>query len=303
MARRKRDYYVVLGVAKDASETDIKRAFRELARKHHPDMNPPDGGEAFREINEAYAVLSDRDSRARYDRWGPGGDDGGSGLGAVVDAAQDMFNEILRRRRGKQKGADTRYTLEVTFEEAAFGAEKTIVIPAQTTGGATREIKVVVPTATKDGATKIVKGEGEPGKLGAPAGDLNVIIRVAEHPKFRRDGLDVHSDHTITFAQAALGAVLDLPTLDGDVKMRIPEGTQPGRAFRIRSRGIPQASGKNAPRGDHLVHIQVEVPTELTQRQRELIEELARASGETETAVTTVPKKGLLDRVRSLLDE
>ena len=101
-------------------------------------------------------------------------------------------------------------------------------------------------------------------------------MRVAEHATFRRDGLDVHSEHTITFAQAALGAVIDLPTLDGPVKMRIPEGTQPGRVFRIRGRGIPQASGKNAPRGDHLVHVQVEVPTELTPRQRELIEELAR---------------------------
>jgi len=300
--RRKRDYYVVLGITKDASEADVKRAFRELARKHHPDVNPEDGGEAFREINEAYAVLSDRESRARYDRWGFGGDDASSGLGAVVDAAQDMFNEILRRRRGKQKGADTRYTLEVTFEEAAFGTEKTITIPGATLSAKPREIKIVVPTGTKDGATKVVKGEGEPGKLGAAAGDLQVSIRVAEHPRFRRDGLDVHSDYTITFSQAALGAVLDLPTLDGDVKMRIPEGTQPGRAFRIRSRGIPQASGKNAPRGDHLVHIQVAVPTELTQKQRELIEELARASGE-ETAVTTQPKKRLLDRVRSLLDE
>jgi len=306
--RRKRDYYVVLGITKDASEADVKRAFRELARKHHPDVNPEDGGEAFREINEAYAVLSDRDSRARYDRWGHPGDDSSSGLGAVVDAAQDMFNEILRRRRGKQKGADTRYTLEVTFEEAAFGTEKTITIPGkqqgpgQTLSAKPREIKIVVPTGTKDGATKVVKGEGDPGKLGAQPGDLQVSIRVAEHAKFRRDGLDVHSDHTITFAQAALGAVLDLPTLDGDVKMRIPEGTQPGRAFRIRGRGIPQASGKNAPRGDHLVHVQVEVPTELTQKQRELIEELARASGE-ETAVATQPKKRLLDRVRSLLDE
>jgi molecular chaperone DnaJ len=301
--RRKRDYYVVLGITKDASEAEIKRAFRELARKHHPDVNPEDGGEAFREINEAYAVLSDRESRARYDRWGFGGDDASSGLGAVVDAAQDMFNEILRRRRGKQKGADTRYTLEVTFEEAAFGTEKTIVIPGQTLSAKPREIKIVVPTGTKDGATKVVKGEGEPGKLGAAAGDLQVSIRVAEHPQFRRDGLDVHSDYTITFSQAALGAVLDLPTLDGDVKMRIPEGTQPGRAFRIRGRGIPQASGKNAPRGDHLVHIQVAVPTELTQKQRELIEELARTSGEQETAVATQPKKRLLDRVRSLLDE
>ncbi|HEY0250614.1 MAG TPA: J domain-containing protein [Kofleriaceae bacterium] len=303
MARKKRDYYDVLGLAKGATEADVKRAFRELARKHHPDMNPADGGEGFREINEAYAVLSDRDSRARYDRWGHGGDEQ-SGLGAVVDAAQEMFNEILKRRRGKQKGGDTRYTLEVTFEEAAFGVEKTITIPPQTPGGKPRDLKIVVPTGTKDGATKLLKGEGEAGKLGAAPGDLQVIIRVAEHGRFRRDGLDVHSDQTIRFTQAALGAVLELATIDGDVKMRIPEGTQPGQVFRIKGHGIPQASGKNAPRGDHMVHVQVEVPTELTAKQRELIEELARASGE-ETAVTTSgqPKKRLLDRVRSLLDE
>ena len=301
MARRKRDYYVVLGVAKDSSEAEIKRAFRELARRHHPDVSPDDGGEAFREINEAYAVLSARESRVRYDRWGHGGDDASSGLGAVVDAAQDMFNEILRRRRGKQRGPDARYTLEVTFEEAAFGAEKTIALPPQQPGARPRELKVVVATGTKEGATKVVRGEGEPGKAGAPPGDLNINIRIAEHPRFRRDGLDVHSDHTISFTQAALGAVLDLPTIDGEVKMRIPEGTQPGRVFRIRSRGVPQASGKNAPRGDHMVHIQVEVPTELTAKQRELIEELARASGEQTGAL--VPRKRLLDRVRSLLDE
>jgi DnaJ-class molecular chaperone len=293
MARRKRDYYTVLGLTRDASEADVKRAFRELARKHHPDVNPDDGGEAFREINEAYAVLSEPESRARYDRWGHGGDES-SGLGAVVDAAQEMFNEILRRRRGKQKGADLRYTLEVTFEESAFGAEKTIRV-----GG--REHAIVVPAGTKEGVLKTLKGEGEAGKGGAPAGDLLVNIRVAEHATFRREGLDVHSEHAITFAQAALGAVIDLPTLDGPVKMRVPAGTQPGRMFRVRGRGIPQASGKNAPRGDHLVHVQVEVPTELTARQRELIEELARTAGE--DAGTPVPKKRLLDRVRSLLDE
>ena len=119
---------------------------------------------------------------------------------------------------------------------------------------------------------------------------------------FRRDGLDVRSEHTITFTQAALGAVIDVPTLDGPVKMRIPEGTQPGRVFRIRGRGIPQAAGKNAPRGDHLVHVQVEVPTELTPRQRELIEELARVTGE-QRAAPGAGRKRLLDRVRSLLDE
>jgi molecular chaperone DnaJ len=296
VARRKRDYYAVLGVSRDSSEADIKRAFRELARKHHPDVNPADGGEAFREINEAYAVLSDRDSRARYDRWGHADDS--TGLSAVVDAAQDLIDDLFRRRKNKQRGRDLRYTLEITFEEAAFGASKTITIPA---GEKTRDFTVVIPPGTKEGSVKSFKGEGEAGRGGAANGDLNVNIRVAEHATFRRDGVDVHSDHTITFTQAALGAVIDLPTLDGPVKMRIPEGTQPGRIFRIRGRGIPQSAGKNAPRGDHLVHVQVAVPTELTPRQRELIEELSRVSGETDAPEPQ--KKRLLDRVRSLLDE
>ncbi len=301
MAKRKRDYYVVLGVERSASEADIKRAFRELARQHHPDVNPQDGGEAFREINEAYAALSDRELRARYDRWGHP-DDGSSGLGAVVDAAQEMIRDVLRRGRNKQRGRDLRYTLEVTFEEAAFGATKTIQVPGPE--GRPRDVTVVVTAGAKDGTVKQFRGEGEQGKGGAAAGDLNVIVRVAEHKLFRRDGLDVHSDHTIAFTQAALGAVLELPTLDGPVKMRIPEGTQPGRVFRIRGRGIPQASGKNAPRGDHLVHVHVEVPTELTPRQKQLIEELARERGDSgvEGADKQQPKR-LIDRVRSLLEE
>jgi molecular chaperone DnaJ len=299
MARRKRDYYVVLGVSKDASEADLKRAFRELARKHHPDVNPDDGGEAFREINEAYDVLGNKDSRSRYDRWGHA-DDSSSGLSAVVDAAQDIINDVFRRRRGKQKGKDVRYTLEVSFEEAVFGASKVITIPSGD-GGKTKEITIVVPPGLKPGTVKTLKSEGESGKGGAANGDLHVMIRVAEHASFERDGIDIRSEHAITFTQAALGAVIDVPTLDGPVKMRIPEGTQPGRVFRIRSRGVPQAAGTNAPRGDHLVHIQVEVPTELTARQRELLEELGRTSGE--QAKQTQPRRRLLDRVRSLLDE
>lgn len=300
MAKRKRDYYEVLGVSRGATEADIKRAFRELARKHHPDVNPQ-GGESFREINEAYAVLSDRESRARYDRWGHP-DDGSTGFGAVVDAAQEMINEVLRRRRNRQKGRDLRYTLEVTFEEAAFGATKTIQVPDGE--GRTREFTVILPAGSKEGTVKQFRGEGERGKGGAAPGDLHVIVRVAEHAKFRRDGFDVHSDHTVTFSEAALGAVIDLPTLDGPVKMRVPEGTQPGRVFRIRGRGIPQASGKTAPRGDHLVHIQVEIPTELTPRQRQLIEELARERNERNALPPgDPPKKGIMDRVRSLLEE
>ena len=301
MARKKRDYYLVLGVPRDATEQDIKRAFRELARKHHPDVSSHDDGERFREINEAYAVLSDKDQRARYDRWGHP-DEGGSGLGAVVDAAQEMIRDVLRRGRAKPKGRDLRYTLEVTFEEAAFGATKTIQIPGA--DNKPRDFSVVVPAATKDGTVKQYKGEGEPSRAGGAAGDLHVIVRVAEHAAFRRDGIDVHSDYTIQFTQAALGAVIDLPTLDGPVKMRIPEGTQPGRVFRIRGRGIPQAPGKNAPRGDHLVHINIEVPTELTARQRQLIEELAKESGTGEVGGPGKPgQKTLLGRVRSLLEE
>jgi DnaJ-class molecular chaperone len=299
MARRKRDYYAVLGVEREASETEIKRAFRELARAHHPDVNPVDGGERFREINEAYAVLSDRDARARYDRWGHPDDPGG--LGAVVDAAQEMWSDLFRRRRVKQKGRDLRYTLEITFEEAAFGTSKTIHVPDHETGK-TRDHVVVVPTGAADGTIKQFRGEGEAGKNGAPSGDLHVIVRVAEHARFRRDGFDVHSDHPISFTQAALGAVIDLPTLDGAVKMRIPEGTQPGRVFRIRNRGIPQSASKAAARGDHLVHVQVVVPTELTGRQRAAIEQLARELGETGEK-DTPQRRRLLDRVRSLLDE
>ncbi|HLL24293.1 MAG TPA: J domain-containing protein, partial [Kofleriaceae bacterium] len=288
------------------TETDIKRTFRELARQYHPDVAAAgDDGERFREINEAYAVLSDREARARYDRWGHP-DDGNSGLSAVVDAAQEIINDVFRRRRGKQRGRDLRYTLEITFEEAAFGASKLISVPpadATSPSAKPREVTVVVAPGVKDGTLKTFRGEGEPGKGGATAGDLLVMIRIAEHATFKRDNHDVRSEHVISFAQAALGAVLDIPTLDGPVKMRVPEGTQPGRVFRIRGRGIPQAAGKNAPRGDHLVTVQVEIPTGLTTRQRELIEELARTTS-TEIATTTPQhRKGILDRVRSLLDE
>jgi len=298
MARRKRDYYAVLGLTKDASSSEIKRAFRELARQHHPDVGPEDDGERFREINEAYAVLSDKEARARYDRWGHPDDVGG--LSAVVDAAQEIINDVFRRRRGarKTRGKDIRYTLEVGFEEAVFGATKTIDVPDGR--GKTKSVTVVIPPGLKPNTVKTLKGDGEPGQNGGVAGDLVIMIRVADHATFERDGIDIRSEHTISFTQAALGAVIDVPTLDGPVKMRIPEGTQPGRVFRIRGRGVPQAAGANAPRGDHLIHVQVEVPTELSARQRELLQELAKTSGEHDRPA---PRRRLLDRVRSLLDE
>jgi molecular chaperone DnaJ len=307
VARRKRDYYEVLGVRKDASDSDIKRAFRELARKHHPDVNPDqsDGGERFREINEAHTVLSVTASRTRYDRWGhtDGSADSG-GFGAVVDAAQEVINDVLRRRKVKQRGRDLRYTLEITFEEAAFGCSKTISIPVQSgepgADTAAREFTVVVPVASKDGGVKMIRGEGERGRAGGSAGDLHVIVRVREHERFRRDGFDVKSAQSVSFTDAALGGVIEVATIDGPVKMRLPEGTQPGRLFRVRSKGIPHGPGRQAQRGDHLVEIAVTVPTNLSPRQRELIEELSRSSGEIRPVA---PKRGLIDRMRSLLDD
>jgi molecular chaperone DnaJ len=306
---RKRDYYTVLGVAKDADETEIKRAYRELARKFHPDFNPGDHAavERFKAINEAYAVLSDRQARSRYDRFGHEGD-GPGGLGSVMDAVEEVLGDVLRRRRGKQRGRDLRYTLELGFEEAALGCTKTINVPedgAPPVSGPRRQFSVVIPPGTKEGSVKMIKGEGEPGKGGASPGDLHVIVRIKDHPTFRRDGYDVLGEAAVTFAQAALGAVIEVPTLDGTVKMRIPQGSQPGRVFRIRGRGIPRGAGKNATRGDHLVRVQVQVPTDLSDRQRELIEELARIDGQAE--IHRPPSGGgrrrFMDRVRSLLDD
>lgn len=309
MARKKRDYYEVLGVAKDCDEAELKRAFRELARKHHPDVNPddPDAGLKFREINEAYAALSDPEERARYDRWGhrSNGNEP-SGFGAMAQAVEDVIGDIVRRRRSKQRGRDLRYTLEVDFVEAAFGTTKTIQIPdgpggTPVPGKKPREFSVVIPAGTAEGAVRMMKGEGEPGQFGGPPGDLHVIVRVKQHATLRREGFDIWSDVMLTYPQAALGGVIDVETLDGAIKMRIPEGTQAGRVLRIRNRGVPRSGGKDAPRGDHLIKVQIAVPAQLTQRQRELIEELAKALGEPERPATT--KKGILDRVRSLLDE
>jgi molecular chaperone DnaJ len=309
MARRRRDFYEVLGVDKNAEENDIKRSFRELARQFHPDLNPG-GAEKFKEINEAYAVLGDAQLRARYDRWGHEGEGSSGGISSMVDAVEEVLGDVLRRRKKKQRGRDLRYTLEVTFEEAAFGCTKTIAVPtpapegssSAATAGPTREFSVVVPPGTREGAIKMLRNEGEVGQGGAPPGDLHVIVRVKDHPLFRREGHDVLCDVPLTMPQAALGAVLEVPTIDGPVKMRIPESTQTGRVFRIRGRGVPRSAGKNAPRGDQLVKVIVRTPSELTARQRELFEELAHALGEVVPRRDDKKPGGILDRVRSLLD-
>jgi len=298
---KKRDYYAVLGVDRDADAADLKRAFRELARKYHPDMNSEDADaeDRFKEANEAYAVLSDPKQRARYDRWGHAGIDrdaaAAGGVGSVVEVVEEMFGE-WRRRRKKKHGRDLRYTLEVSFEEAALGCTKTIVVPRGPGSAGKTEYTVTVPPGSSEGALKTLRGEGEPGEGGGSTGDLVVIIRIREHGIFRREGDDVWCDVPISFTQAALGAVIDVPTVEGKVKMRIPEGTQSGRVFRIRGRGAAR-NGDRGQRGDQLVKVQVEVPIGLTARQRTLLEEFAKVSGET---IAHPRRKGFLDRVKEI---
>ncbi|HLU67882.1 MAG TPA: DnaJ C-terminal domain-containing protein, partial [Kofleriaceae bacterium] len=237
--RGKRDYYEVLGVPRDADDAELKRAFRELARKFHPDVNPGQHAEdRFKEANEAYAVLSDPKSRARYDRYGFAGVGAAEaaapgGFGNVAQALDELFGDLIKRRKGRRRGRDLRYTLEVSFEEAALGCKKKIQVQAPREPGQpadrAREFEVVIPPGTKDGAVRMIRAEGEPGKAGAPPGDLHVIVRVAEHPIFRREGYDVWCEVPVSFPQAALGAVVEVPTLDGVVRMRIPAGVQSGR--------------------------------------------------------------------------
>lgn len=306
--RPKRDYYEVLGVDKNADDAEIKRAFRELARKYHPDLNPGErAAERFKEANEAYAVLSDPKARQRYDRYGFSSVDperGEGGFGTVVDAFDDLLGDILRRRKKKKRGRDLRYTLELSFDEAAFGCEKTVKVPdtRAANGGKrpTREFTVNIPAGTKDGAVKRIKNEGEKGRAGGAQGDLHIIVRIKDHSMFRRDGFDVLCEVPVSFPQAALGALIEVPTLEGKVRMKVPEGTQSGRVFRMRNKGVPKTSAKGGPRGDQLVTVIVETPSHLTSHQRKLLEEFAADKGE---PLAHPQKKGFLDKLRQLFQD
>ena len=376
----KRDYYEVLGVARGVSDGDLKKAYRKLAMEHHPDRNPGDTAaeEAFKEISEAYAVLSDGEKRAQYDRFGhqaPGGGFHGQGmdfgdLGGFTDLFENLFGDAFggsgggrRRRAGRgQRGADLRYNLEIDLEQVLTGFEQTLDIPkmrgcepcsgsgaaegtrpqpcgrcggsgqmmfqqgffrvnrpcemcsgagevvsdpctscrgtGRVEGEQTLEIKV--PAGVDDGARLRLSGEGEAGLAGGPAGDLYVVMHLRKHELFERDATDLHCEVPITFAQAALGAEIDVPTLEGRVKMQVPEGTQSGKMLRLRGKGLPplQPRGDRASlerlRGDLYVRIFVEVPTKLSERQREILEEFARETG-TEVSPAS---KGFVDKLR-----
>jgi molecular chaperone DnaJ len=348
----KRDYYDVLGVSRDADPSAIKTAYRKLAHQHHPDKNPGDRAseDRFKEASEAYEVLSDPDKRARYDRYGhPNGSSGPGdfpfGGGATInDIFGDLFGEMFgqqRRARPRARGADLRYHLEISFEEAAFGTTARIVIPRPRTcstckgsgarpgtsartcptcggtgevrltqgffsiartchhcngagrvvmdrctdcggQGAVREqatVEVKVPPGVDTGTRLKLAGEGEPapGQGGGP-GDLYVVVQVREHALFTREDTEILCEMPISFAQAALGGQVDVPTLDGPVKLKIPAGTQSGKVFRLKGKGVPSLSGQG--RGDQHVRVTVETPTHLGKEQRDLLERFAEISGE-----------------------
>ncbi len=284
-----KDYYATLGVSKDASEKEIKKAFRKLARQFHPDNNPDDAvAEArFKEINEAYETLSDPEERKEYDHvrevgyfvGDPGGHQqyvrvedlfggqaaqSGGGFQDLFGGIGDLFGQGGGRRSQPRPraGKNLQTDLSLSFHEALAGTTKTVNVNG-------RRVKVKVPKGIADGTKVRVRGKGEPGANGGPAGDLFVRIHVARHPIFGRSGKrNLTLTVPITFTEAALGAVITVPTLDGTTKIRIPAGTQSGTTMRVKGKGVETAKGT----GDLLVTIEVAVPTDLTDEQRAILE-------------------------------
>ncbi|ANQ84227.1 chaperone protein DnaJ [Azoarcus olearius] len=349
----KRDYYEVLGVNRDAGDDEIKKAYRKLAMKYHPDRNPDskEAEEKFKEAKEAYEVLSDAQKKAAYDRYGHagvdpsmGGGGGGQGFEGFADAFGDIFGDLFGGRGGGggrsnvYRGADLRYNLEISLEEAARGAEKTIRIPTveecgtchgsgakpgtqpktcPTCGGAgqvriqqgffsiqqtcpkchgtgriipdpcgdcggagrvkkQKTLEVKIPAGIDEGMRLRHSGHGEPGVNGGPPGDLYVEIHIRQHPVFERDHDDLHCEMPISFATAALGGEIEIPTLEGMARIKIPAETQSGKVFRLRGKGIKNV--RSHTHGDLMCHVVVETPVNLTERQKELLREFEEVS-------------------------
>jgi molecular chaperone DnaJ len=317
-----KDYYELLGVARDASEADLKKAFRQLALKYHPDRNPEDeeAEEKFKEINEAYSVLSDSEKRSNYDRFGTAEGVGiGTGFGPFAGGFGDIFEDIFgdffgtftgQRRARPTKGNDLRYDIDITLMDAAFGRERVIEVPkweiitdpckackGQERVRRFKTINVKIPAGVDTGSRLRISGEGEPGFYGGPPGDLFVILNVEEHPFFKREGNDIFCEVPVSFPQAALGAEMEVPTLNGTSKIKIPPGTPSGRIFHIKGEGLTRVGGH--VRGNQIVRVYVDVPRKLTPRQRELLEEFAQSDGD-EVAKTFKEKiKDLFSRAET----
>ena len=367
----KRDYYEVLGVNRDAGDDEIKKAYRKLAMKHHPDRNPDnkDAEEKFKEAKEAYEMLSDPQKKAAYDRYGHAGVDpsmgagpGAQGFDGFSDAFGDIFGDLFGGggrggRSNVYRGADLRYNLEITLEEAARGAEKTIRIPTveecgtchgsgakpgthpkpcptcqghgqvrvqqgffsiqqtcpkchgsgkiipdpcRDCGGAGRTkkqktLEVKIPAGIDDGMRLRHAGHGEPGLNGGPPGDLYVEIHIRKHAVFERDHDDLHCEMPISITTAALGGEIEIPTLEGMARLKIPAETQSGKVFRLRGKGIKNV--RSHVHGDLMCHVVVETPVNLTERQRELLREFEEISSGNATRHN--PKaQGWMDKVR-----
>ena len=356
----KRDYYEVLGVSRNATQDEIKKAYRKLARQYHPDAvkdNKEAAAEKFREITEAYAVLSDEEKRAQYDRFGHAGPQG-QGFGFDFGSINfedlgfdfgfgDLFEALFgggRRRRGPQRGADLEAEIELSFKEAVFGTERELNVPrtekcdvcagsgaapgtsvercitcngtgqvsfsrstafgqfiqtrtCDQCGGTgrfipnpctacggrgsrrrSRKVTVKVPAGVDNGIRLRLRGEGEAGTLGGAPGDLYVYLRVRPDPVFKRDGNNILCEVPVSFTQAALGAEIEVPTLEGTARIKVAEGTQSGTILRLKGRGVPSPNGYG--RGDLHIKVKVVTPTKLTEKQKELLREFAKLSGE-----------------------
>jgi len=286
----KRDYYEVLGVNKNASDDEIKKAFRKLAVKYHPDKNPGDkeAEEKFKEANEAYSVLSDKTKRSRYDQFGHagvGGDGGGNpfgggGFGGAYgqnfnfDFGGGGFEDIINAMfggggfRAARRGRDYRTSITIDFEEAIFGATKTISVEGE-------QIKLKIPAGIYDGQSIRLGGKGgEAPNADGQRGDLYVEVRVRAHKTLTREGELILSEITIPMTDAVLGTEVKVETVDGDITMKVPAGTQPGTNFKLSGHGAPRLGTDQ--RGPHIVTINVEIPKNLNKKQRELIEEFAK---------------------------
>lgn len=353
MATSKRDYYEILGVTRSVSEQDLKSAYRKLAHQHHPDKNPddPHSEDRFKEAAEAYAVLSDSEQRSRYDRFGHAGVSsaasaawGAPGFGGIEDILGDLFGfgDVFgaagrggSRRSAQQRGADLRYDLEISLEQAATGMNPQLRIPkleacetcsasgtkpgthpetckacegagqvrfqqgffsvSRTCGNCRgtgqvitspcescrgmgrvereKQIEVKIPAGVETGSRLRLQREGESGAYGGGPGDLYVVIHVAEHELFERQGNNLYASVPVTFAQAALGSEIKVKTLSGDDSLKVPAGTQTGTVFRVRGQGMPVLGGRG--RGDLFVSVSVVTPTMLTREQRKLLEQLS----------------------------